>query len=600
MAESIPISKFKTLDKLRKTRQFRRKAQSDRRKIYALDTEATPQGDMLLLADNDGHKLDLVDLNLESILKFLFHKRYETAWCFFWNLSYDARIFLRIVLPLISKNALLKFYRTGRCKILGYSIQYIEKKKLTIRKGHHSVNFYDIQQFYFQKTLSDAYQSNIGKLSKQYLEMKTKRENFSKEYYRKNRRQVRKYCIQDCIYTKDLSEHWIDLFYEAFGFYPSHWISSGYLAEKVLINNGVDIPTFEQIPEQVQELAWNSYIGGRIELVIRGHVDYACTYDINSAYPYSFTQIPELTKGKWIQSKKILKNSLVGFFKIKCNIPFKHLSPFPFVVKNKVVFPIGEFITFATLAELKACDDSSWYAIIDSWQYVDAKPIYPYKENIQKWYNYRHELKRKGNPLEQPFKVILNSIYGKTGQRVNGKIGNIFNPVIVSTITGISRAMLYRFITEHGIEKDVVMMYTDSITCTRKLDVNSDKLGEFSLDFEGSIYALQSGFYAKNDKWIKSRGIGQIGDDTILHKDTFVDSKGRIKYSFDKIRVGTIKRNILRGTLEKIGKFENQTRELNLNADRGRLWIGRLTDVRLKERNVSTPFNLNIFDYTKI
>ena len=146
----------------------------------------------------------------------------------------------------------------------------------------------------------------------------------------------------------------------------------------------------------------------------------------------------------------------------------------------------------------------------------------------------------------------------------------------------------------------IIFLYTDCITCTRKLDVNSDKLGEFSLDFVGSIYTLQSGFYAKNGKWIKSRGIGQIGDDTILHKDTFVDSKGRIKYRFDKIRVGTIKRNILQGTLEKIGKFENQTKELNLNADRGRMWISRLTDVRKKETNYSIPFMLPVFEPSKI
>jgi len=66
------------------------------------------------------------------------------------------------------------------------------------------------------------------------------------------------------------------------------------------------------------------------------------------------------------------------------------------------------------------------------------------------------------------------------------------------------------------------------------------------------------------------------------------------------MRVGTIKRNILQGTLEKIGKFENQTKELNLNADRGRLWVGRITDVRKKEHNVSSPFDLSVFEYSKI
>ena len=102
------------------------------------------------------------------------------------------------------------------------------------------------------------------------------------------------------------------------------------------------------------------------------------------------------------------------------------------------------------------------------------------------------------------------------------------------------------------------MMYTDSITCKRKLRVNSTKLGKFSLDFTGSIYALQNGFYAKNGKWDRSRGIGQIGDDTIEHKETFLDEKGHVCYSFEKLRVGTIKRNLLKGTIDNIGNFPHR------------------------------------------
>ena len=70
--------------------------------------------------------------------------------------------------------------------------------------------------------------------------------------------------------------------------------------------------------------------------------------------------------------------------------------------------------------------------------------------------------------------------------------------------------------------------------------------------------------------------------------------------SFDKVRVGTIKRNILQGTLQNIGKFHTETKELNINADRGRMWWGRLTDVRLKEHNVSSPFDLSVFEFSKI
>ena len=600
IVESLP--KRPLLKHLRKRVQFRRKAVSDRRKIYALDTETTQKGELLILADNEGNHIGLEKSKINQVLKFLFSKRYEGSWCFFWNLHFDARIILRLILTELTEKDLNKFYYTGRCKILGYSIHYIEKRKLFIKKGKHSVTFFDIAQFCSQSSLKQSYEENIKKeLPSHYEQMKESRSDFTKDYYKRHKKQMRTYCIDDCKLTKELAEHWINMFYKAFLFYPSHWISSGYLAEKIFINHGVIIPKFDDTPLEIQELAWNCYVGGRIELVTRGFTNKAYIYDINSAYPYALTKIPEFTKGDWIQSKKVLPNALLGFFKIKCNIPeTKHITPFFFKVRNKIIFPNGEFITYATLDELKSCEDSSWFEVIDSWQYVDRNPFYPFKRVIEEFYEKRQELKRQGDPLELPIKIILNSIYGKTTQTTENKIGNLFNPIIGSTITGKCRAMLYDTIIQNNMEKDVIMMYTDSITTTKKLNLNSKKLGEFSCDFEGSIYALQSGFYSKNGIFEKSRGIGQLGDETIIHKKTKIDSKGRLVYEFEKTRVGTIKMNIKNKTLDKIGSFSKVKRNLKLNGDRGRHWWGKLSDVRLNERNISTPFSFPIDDPKKI
>jgi len=599
IAESLP--KRPLLKHLKKRVQFRRKAVSDRRKIYALDTETTQKGELLILADNEGNYIGLEKSKINQVLKFLFSKRYEGSWCFFWNLHFDARIILRMILKELSTKDLNKFYYTFRCKILGYSIHYIEEKKLTIRKGKHSVTFFDIAQFY-SKSLLKAYKTNIKKpLPDHYESMKKSRSDFTKDYYKRHKKQMRNYCIDDCILTQELAEHWADMFYEAFSFYPSHWISSGYLAEKVLINQGVNVTKFDDIPLEIQELAWNCYVAGRIELVTRGQSEKAYIYDINSAYPYAMTTIPEPTKGTWIQSTKLIPNALLGFFKIKCNIPeTKHITPFFFKVRGKIIFPKGEFITYATLDEIKSCEDSSWFTIIDSWQYTDLHPFYPFQRIIEELYEKRQILKKNKDPLELPIKIILNSMYGKTMQTTENKIGNMFNPVLGTTICGKARAMLYETIMKNDMERNVIFLYTDSIATTKKLNLDSNKLGGFSEDFEGSIYALQSGFYSKNGYFERSRGIGQLGDETIMHKDTKVDSKGRLIYEFEKKRVGTLKLNIKQKTLDNIGAFTTVKRNLKLNGDRGRMWFGKLTDVRLKERNISTPFNLSIFDSTKI
>lgn len=50
----------------------------------------------------------------------------------------------------------------------------------------------------------------------------------------------------------------------------------------------------------------------------------------------------------------------------------------------------------------------------------------------------------------------------------------------------------------------------------------------------------------------------------------------------------------------RLDKFSAFEKEVNLNADRGRFWIGKLTDVRKNETNYSTPFSFPQFDPDKI
>jgi hypothetical protein len=69
--------------------------------------------------------------------------------------------------------------------------------------------------------------------------------------------------------TKELAENWIDTLYKQFKFLPRNWISSCYLAEKVLLANGIAIPFFNDLPYNVQELAWRAFYGGRFELIHR-------------------------------------------------------------------------------------------------------------------------------------------------------------------------------------------------------------------------------------------------------------------------------------------------------------------------------------------
>lgn len=597
MAQSIPVTDYRDLSRLYTGRQqVRRCAKSAYRPVFALDTE-TYDGDIFLIADSEGEYLDR-DVNADSILEFLFNRKYQGAWNFFWNLGYDASVILKML-----GKSLMSYAQTRRLNFTHgeYKLQYIPGKCLRIMKGHKSTLFFDIAQFFSNVSLLMAYQENICPVDKAYVEFKSLRGQFSRRFYRRHTTAVRNYCIQDCCMTKQLAEKWISLFHKAANFYPAKWYSSGYIAEKFLINNDVCFPTFDSLPYAVQEVAYRSSVGGRFEILKRGFIGHANLYDINSAYPHKVANLPDLTDGQWINKRSLHPDAKLGFFEIEASIPdTKRVPPFPFKASGVVIFPSGRFRTYVTLDELRACEDDSYYKILDSWQFVPNDPDgHPYKEFIEELYRKRRELKDNRDPLQLPIKTIMNSIYGKTGQKVNRVIGNLFSPVIFASITGSTRAQLYEFVINNGLEDDVVSFATDSICTTKDLGLKSGRLGDFSLDKSGDdAYYMQNGIYRIQGKW-KLRGVGSIGGKTVEHVET-VEKDGRLYLALIPTRSASLRECIIQGRIQDIGKIRPVRRLVNLNADRKRFWLGTLKSMDDGLCNDSLPISLNHFTKEEI
>lgn len=109
---------------------------------------------------------------------------------------------------------------------------------------------------------------------------------------------------------------------------------------------------------------------------------------------------------------------------------------------------------------------------------------------------------------------------------------------------------------------------------------------------------LQNGFYRVGDKF-RNRGLAKIGKDQYQRLNPLWIKTARSN-TLEQNKVGTLRENLNRGTFENIGKFTKITRDFNINADRGRFWIGKLTDVRKNETNYSVPFSFPEFDPDRI
>jgi hypothetical protein len=593
----IPTSNTKTLDGIRTRKQNRNlNATKIPRYFVGMDTE-TENGDIFLIADSDENYLDGT-ITFERVAEFLF--QHEGEWIFFYNLSYDAECILKLLPAEILKQ--YKWKKELRFQYKKYKIHYIDRKKLTISKGKHSVSCYDIAQYYDNKPLDVASESIGIILDQKYLKIKKKRKIFSKFHYSRHKREIRTYCVEDCRLTRELSEYWIATFEAVFGFYPNNWISAGYLAEKVLINNDIPIPLFNELPYPVQEIARKSFYGGRFELIKRGFIGECFLYDINSAYPCSLTKLPDITNGRWFESNKIHPKSTIGFFFIEANVSDKvKIAPFPFVKKNRTIcYPSGKFRTFVTLDELLMVKDDSEisYKIIESWQFIPKKNCqYPFKKFIEKQYYKRLELKQENNPLEKAIKIVLNSIYGKMAQRTNNVIGNLFNPVIASYITGFTRMQLYKFTKENNLDNHVVAYATDSIACQKKIaGLNSMKLGEMKLDKEANdVIFLSNGFYLFDGMW-KQRGIGydHAKKIEIEHLDTKISKDGQLYISVKSTKITHIKSGILFNRLKDVGKIIPYEKKMNLNSDKKRFWLDSLESLHDGKMCDSMPIPIDL------
>lgn len=592
----IPTSNAKTLEGIRMRKQNRNLNSSKYPKYcVGIDTE-TENGNIFLIADSDGNYLD-GKITFEKIAEFLF--KHEGEWIFFYNLSYDAECILKLLPENILRQ--YKWKKELRFQYKKYKIHYIDRRKLTISKGNHSVSCYDIAQYYDGKSL-DIVAESIGlSLDQEYLKLKKKRKIFSKWYYSRHKKQIRAYCIEDCRLTKELSEYWISIFETVFSFYPNNWISAGYLAEKVLINNDISIPLFNELQYQIQEMARNTFYGGRFELIKKGYIGECYLYDLNSAYPYALTTIPDITQGKWFESKKIHRRAKIGFFFIEANISDKvKIAPFPFVKKNRTIcYPSGKFKTYVTLDELLMVkeDPEIKYTILESWQFIPRKNCtHPFKNFIKKQYYKRLELRQEKNPLEKAIKVVLNSIYGKMAQRTNNVIGNLFNPVIASYITGFTRRQLYEFTKKNKLDNFVVAYATDSVACHKKIpSLDSKKLGKMKLDKDGKdVIFLSNGIY-KFDVW-KNRGIGYDHERKleIEHLDTKIGKDGQLYIGVKSTRTTHIKSGILYNRLKKVGKIEEYEKKINLNSDKKRLWDSDLESLNDGKMCDSVPIPADI------
>jgi len=181
-----------------------------------------------------------------------------------------------------------------------------------------------------------------------------------------------------------------------------------FLKHKIEIHHYEDVSQFER----------QSYFGGRTECFKIGFYDETIyKLDVNSLYPSVMINNDYPTRliyfGEFdnVIKHDIEKNSYL--YIIDATIETKEPN-LPYRLNNRLVFPVGRFRGVWTSAELNL-DDDRIIKIHKIAYYEKAKIFHDY---IGHMYNERLKAKeRKDDVMNEFYKYLMNSLYGKLGQK---------------------------------------------------------------------------------------------------------------------------------------------------------------------------------------
>lgn len=537
----------------------------------AFDTE-TFQGKCKLICDSENRFL--YNPNFDEVLKFLCFKANKNLYRAFWNIDFDVSSILKLWNDIETIDKLIHGNKVSYEK---YELYYIRPKLLKIKYGHTSLYFIDLFSMY-HKSLNSASKEFLNE--QKLKDVDAEKLNTDILYWIENLKDIIKYCKKDALLTKKLGNYISNQVLEANLLLPKFFTSHASLSKQYFRYN-CRIPSIKHIPLNILDIAFETYYGGRFELLKKGFFEYLISYDINSAYPSVIRELPSLKYGNWIKVKKINKNECIGFYKVHVKIPELYVSPLPLRLKgNTVVYPTGNYVLWITWYEADLLRKYI-HRIAYGYEYIPLnREYYPFRKGV----DYLYELKLSNKEINEVFywlfKLVLNALYGCFLERHRKPDGNIysgilFNPIYASIICAKVRWQLLKIIPKKYL-KYIVAFHTDSILSMKDLKINlGNKIGQWSKELEGSGVILKTGIYQIGDI-VKRRCFGLK---SINWFDSLKEFGVKDYVLIKKKRALKIAESLKRfHNIDDVNIFYEAERCLYINSGKKRVWFDKFKD----------------------
>jgi hypothetical protein len=541
-----------------------------------LDTETFEGYAKLICSDDGDYKLIG---SFDDITDFLTQLKFRRKFNWFFNVRFDFEALIKY----LDYDELLCLYNDKTLTRKDLIIDYIPKKFFMITDmNKNRYKFFDMYNFV---------DSSLNKAAELYLKdskistIDASKLNTDAQYWKDNINDIIKYCIKDAELTKRLADYFWQIVYDNMKYYPKIPYSKGRIAEEYFLAKCY-IPTINDIPKAVIKLSYESYSGGRFELLQRGFFPKMYSYDISSAYPAQMTKLIDYNKGKWYKTKQKNDDAYSGFYTCELTVMEPYFSPIVKKINELSVYPNANKIkinlTKSEIDFIESRFENIEIKIISGYEFWEKELIYPLKTEIERLYEWKQ---KESDPIiKWAVKIFMNSLYGKTIQTAGDEnnTGKLFNPMWAAEITASARIKILTL----GLQAPdkIIMFSTDSVHSQVPLSIPSKPgLGEFEKDFEGSgVYVMSDVYNLWNEKKQKSKVRGfsvalekDKKDNDIMLRDILNAMKSDTLYKYTTKRVYHLGECLLHKSKRKLSDlniFNDVEKTVNINGDKKRIW----------------------------
>lgn len=426
----------------------------------------------------------------------------------------------------------------------GYRVNLVATRmSLTEKESGSKCTVWDVWKFFQSSFVKALERWSIGtKAERKRVELEKKRRGNFKAIGKREK----EYCKLECRLLATMVERLRDAFEEE-GFKLTSWYGPGSPAALVLKEHGEQRAVY---PSEMVHAVMCAYFGGRFECAFVGPIEplkpstftrgvrgskrryktkgalYA--YDIASAYPAAMCRIPCLRAGhgKWVlkrgqewrgaakRKSVALCNFVVESHKDACRAwgPLPHRLP-----DGNIVYPLKSAGGWAWDEEVKVAQElHPGVKVRAAWVWertCDCPP--PFVARVRELYARRLKWGKAARGLV--LKLILNSLYGKSAQRVGKSRYRCM--VRAGLITSMTRAALLRAVLTAKDPWNVLELATDSVLSREPLPLESPGLGGWERKpWEGGVFLMRPGLrfaLSLGKEHTAARGVNP----RILHKN---------------------------------------------------------------------------------